>query len=168
MIKQFVRGKAAVFIDAGNVFYSQMGNAALACPRDARRRASGASSIVPRMVLHRTEFVSASIPQTRTATLADGGLSIVSRMMLRTRPVNASITNSTSVSSEKGSPVENRLLKPDRGIEPLGHRLTGSTLHHASGYRRFYHKMLVRMSLLNTRCLTVFDNKGRFNVLQNV
>ena len=83
-----------------------------------------------------------------TAILADGGSSIVPRMMLqRVELVSPSIADGVWVSSEKDAPVDNGPLKPDRGIEPLGHEVTSSTLHHASGYGGFYHTLLSALLL---------------------
>ena len=118
--------------DAESVFYSQTENAALACPpKLQRRQASGAPPIVPHMMLQRDKIVSASIPQTRTATLADGGLPIVSRVVLRTNLIHASIADGAWVSSEEKAHVETSQIATSK---------------------RFAKRLDVDARLLNTRC----------------
>jgi len=90
------------------------GAAALACPPKLQRRQAG------------------------------GGSTVVSRRVLRTNLVSHSIDAGKLMSSgEEIGVVENSSLKPDRGIEPLGHKLTRLVPHHASGYGGFYHTLLI-------------------------
>src|SRR3989338_6109318 len=78
------------------------------------------------------------------AALAGGGSTVVSRRVLRTNLVLHSIDAGKLMSSgEEIGVVENSSLKPDRGIEPLGHKLTRLVPHHASGYGGFYHTLLI-------------------------
>ena len=56
-----------------------------------------------------------------------------------TRLVPVKVANPRWMSSEDGGPVENAFVQPPRGLEPLGHRMTSLTLHHADGLPAFYH-----------------------------
>src|SRR3989338_7160114 len=76
--------------------------------------------------------------------LAGGGSTVVSRRVLRTNLVSHSIDAGKLMSSgEEIGVVENSSRKPDRGIEPLGHKLTRVVPHNASGYGGFYHTLLI-------------------------
>ena len=88
------------------------------------------------------QAVSSVAPSSRQRTLkentalASGVSSIVSRMMLkRTGPVHTNIANPTWMSSEDGRDVEICIIQPPRGLEPLGHGVTGPVPHHADGLR---------------------------------
>ena len=77
-----------------------------------------------------------SMSKKENTALASGVSSIVSRMMLkRTGPVHTNIANPTWMSSEDGRDVEICIIQPPRGLEPLGHGMTGPVPHHADGLR---------------------------------
>ena len=80
-----------------------------------------------------------TIAKNKTAILSDDGFVPHLESSHKAGLGKTSIAISTCVSSEENAPVEKGFLKPDRGIEPLGHKLTRLVTHHASGCAQFYH-----------------------------
>src|SRR3989338_11676127 len=106
--------------------------------------ASGASSIVPRTMLQRAELVGISVAS-GTWMSSEKEEPVENDPLKPDRGEDAntwSICKTFGDIFEPARKISQRCTDPVR-IRPLGHEVTSSTLHHASGYGGFYHTLLI-------------------------